>query len=408
MHLESCSLSSVAEQVATPFYCYSKARILQNTARCQAAFSAHDIGIHYAMKANSNLHILHLISSQGLGVDTVSAGEIQRAIAAGIAAEKIIFSGVGKSAAEIRLALDTGIGQFNVESAEELALLSTLAQTSTRPVRVALRVNPDVTVNTHRHITTGTRGNKFGMPPEQALQLFRDYADHACLNLCGLAMHIGSQICEAAPYRQAVSRLLALTKTLKAEGVHIRCLDLGGGFGIDYGNGSSLSFSEVAQVIADTIHTEAPDYDGKVVVEPGRSLVADAGVLVTRVNFVKEAEPRPFLILDAAMNDLMRPALYQAVHPLLTVSYADNRVQRQFDVVGPVCESTDTFARDYPVSEDIQAGDLMAFLCAGAYCSVMSNSYNSREIPAEVLVDENTVQVIRRRISQEELMAFED
>ncbi len=407
LHMEASNITSLATEYPTPFYCYSQARLLDNIRRCQAAFTPRGIAVHYAMKANSNMHILSLISDQGLGADTVSGGEIQRAVSAGFPPERIIFSGVGKSAAEIRQALEVGIGQFNVESAEELMRLASLAETANQPVRVALRVNPDVAVDTHRHITTGTKGNKFGIEPAQALKLFREYASHPRLRLSGLAMHIGSQICDATPYRQALSRLLSLVSTLKYEGITISHLDLGGGFGIDYGNGNSLSFEDAARTIAETLASEAPDYTGDVVVEPGRSIIADAGILVTTVNYVKQAEPRPFLILDAAMNDLMRPALYQAEHPLIPAHRRGPSATEQFDVVGPVCESTDTFSRNTPLDNAPQAGDIMAFLCAGAYCSVMSSGYNSRDITAELLIGQGQATLIRRRITQADLMQFE-
>lgn len=414
LQIEACSISSIAEQIPTPFYCYSKARLLTNITHCKAAFENYGIDIHYAMKANSNLHILRLMNQQGLGVDMVSAGEMRRAEAAGIPADRMIFSGVGKSETELRQAIETGIGQFNVESAEELALLASLMNEYTRPVNIALRVNPNVAVDTHKHITTGTKGNKFGIAASQALSLFRQYADHPLLNMNGLAMHIGSQICDTAPFHQAIFRLLELVNILEAEGMKINSLDLGGGFGIDYGDGQKLSFEAVVKTIAEA----TADYNGKVVVEPGRSLIADAGVLVSQVNYVKQAEPRSFLILDAAMNDLMRPALYQAVHPLVaanTTDYDSNAQSSELksaelmnvDVVGPVCESTDTFARDYPVSSRTKAGDLMVFLCTGAYCSVMSSGYNSRDIIPEVMISNDEIQIIRQRITQDDLMKFE-
>ena len=403
LQMESRSISSIADQIPTPFYCYSQARLLANIRRCKAAFETYDINIHYAMKANSNLHILRLMNQEGLGVDMVSAGEMRRAEVAGIPAAKMIFSGVGKSESELRQAIETGIGQFNVESAEELALLTSLVDEYARPVSIALRVNPNVAVDTHKHITTGTKGNKFGMEAAQALSLFRQYANHPLLNLSGLAMHIGSQICDVTPYRQAIAKLLELVSTLEAEGIRIKSLDLGGGFGIDYGDGKNLNFEAVAKAIA----TETVNFNGKIVVEPGRSLIADAGILVSRVNYVKQVEPRPFLILDAAMNDLMRPALYQAIHPLVAADTSDDSILNNVDVVGPVCESTDTFARDYPVSSCVKTGDLMVFLCTGAYCSVMSSSYNSRDIIPEVMISGNDVQMIRRRISQDDLIQFE-
>ncbi len=396
LQVESISVDALAERAGTPFYCYSKTRLLNNVRRCKATFGSRNIQIHYAMKACSNLSILRLLAAEGLGVDLVSGGELTRALSAGFPASRMIFSGVGKTAEEIRQAMAAGIGQFNVESAEELQLLVELAESGQQPVSVALRVNPSVEVDTHRHITTGSRGNKFGIAFEQVPELARCCVESHWLDFRGLAMHIGSQISDERPYIEAISRLMTLVSRLEAEGIRVSQLDLGGGFGIDYGDGRSLSFEAVAGAIADA----TGGFSGSVVVEPGRSLVADTGILVSRISYVKEAVPRPFLILDTAMNDLMRPALYQAVHPLIPAKQPSEENRRRYDVVGPVCESTDTFARDYPLDSDLQAGDLLVFLGAGAYGAVMSSGYNSRDIIPEVLVDGNEARLIRERTDQ--------
>ena len=413
LQMESSQIRTLAGKMATPFYCYSEARLLDNVRRCKDAFESRGIQIHYAMKANSTLHILRLIAEQGLGVDLVSGGEMQRALAAGFPASRMIFSGVGKSRAELNAAIEAGVGrlegnqtessQFNVESAEELALLAELAEQQNARVSVALRVNPDVAVNTHKNITTGQKGNKFGIDMERVCELCQHYADHSHLAIEGLAMHIGSQICDTEPYRAAIGKMMALVDQLAQEGIDITRLDLGGGFGISYGQGDALDFETIAEVIAE----ETERFHGTVIVEPGRSLVADTGILVSRINYVKAAEPRSFVILDAGMNDLMRPALYQAVHPIVTVNEAANGTAQEYDIVGPICESTDTFARSYPLSGDLQAGDLVAFLCAGAYCSVMNSTYNSRTIIPEVMVSGSEAKVIRQPVNQQTLMAFE-
>ena len=395
-------LQRIAEQLDSPFYCYSRSRLEARLQACKEAFGAHDIAVHFAMKANSNLHILRIVAAHGLGVDLVSGGELLRAATAGFPASKMIFSGVGKSAGELTAALHAGVGQINVESAEELALLAELCEQLALPAQVAVRVNPDVVVATHANITTGRKGNKFGVSPEQAVSLCRQYAGHRWLKLNGLAMHIGSQISQTEPYAQAIQRLMTLVAELQLQGVEIDTLDLGGGFAVDYGDGNSLSFAEVAAVI----RRATEGFSGRVCVEPGRSLVADCGVLVSRVNYVKQAEPRSFVVLEAAMNDLMRPALYQAVHPMQLLRDSD-APQASFDVVGPVCESTDTFARNYPLPGDIRRGDLVALLCSGAYGAVMSNSYNSRAIIPEVLVSDQGTEIIRQRISPEQMLAFE-
>lgn len=403
LHIEACSIESIAAKTNTPFYCYSKAQLLANIHHCQTAFKPHGIGIHYAMKANSNLSILRIIADQGLGVDLVSSGELLRAQAAGIPEKSMIFSGVGKTAAALRLAIDAGVGLFNIESAEELELLATLATQHARAINAALRVNPDVAVDTHKNITTGRKGNKFGITIEQALSLYQRYADHPWIKLSGLAMHIGSQIQSAAPYCQAIDKLMALAQKIEEAGFSINSLDLGGGFGVDYGEGASLDLVSVAQEIA----RSTAGFKGRVIVEPGRSLVANAGVLVSRITYIKEAQPSPFLILDAAMNDLMRPALYQASHPIAPTRTDKDSCMRHYDIVGPICESTDTFARNYPLSESLKAGGLVAFLCTGAYGSVMSSTYNSRSILPELLVSGTETQIIRKEVTQAHLIQYE-
>ena len=403
LHIESLPLSIIADRIGTPFYCYSEAKLLENIHRCQLAFQRFGIAIHYAVKANSNLSILRLVQQTGLGVDLVSGGEILRAQTAGIVPERMIFSGVGKTRQELCTAIESGVGQINVESQEELALLASLSEQFSRSVSVALRVNPDVSVDTHRYITTGSKGNKFGLSMEQVLPLYQRYADHPYLHITGLAMHIGSQICSVEPYQNAIQKLLDLVEVIEADGHTVEALDLGGGFGINYGDDQSLDFEVVAQIIASSVR----GFEGRVCVEPGRSLVGDAGVLVSEITYVKEAEPRPFVILDAAMNDLMRPALYQAAHPIAPLQVNLSESERRYDVVGPVCESTDTFVQDYPMDAELAAGDRVAFLCTGAYCSVMSSAYNSRSIIPEVLVSGSDVRLIRQAVTPSMLLEYE-
>lgn len=317
----------------------------------------------------------------------------------------MVFSGVGKTQAELRYALLQGVGRINVESAEELAALAGIAAEMRISAKVSLRVNPDVAANTHAHITTGTKGNKFGIEPDHAVQLVAQYAEDPYLSIDGLAMHIGSQICEIEPYRLAASRLVGLAQQLVGDGYSMNHLDLGGGFGVDYGDGQALALDHVAKTIAELTSS----FNGTISVEPGRFLVANIGVLVSRIVYVKEADPLPFVILDAGMNDLMRPALYQARHQLVPVEQrAEASGERLYDVVGPVCESTDTFSRGEPLTTSLAQGELVAFLSAGAYCAVMSNSYNSRTIPAELLVDGDEVSVVRRAVTQDLLLDFEE
>lgn len=407
LYIDGCSINDLALKVGTPFYAYSQARLLSNIKACQAAFDPHNIQIHYAVKANSNLHILQLIANQGLGVDLVSGGELYRAEKAGVDTEKMVFSGVGKSRTELTRAIEMKIGQFNVESVAELALLATITAQNTDQLtsrlKVALRVNPNVVVNTHKNITTGQKGNKFGIDMDLALGLFEQYSNHPHIELVGLAMHIGSQIFDVDPYREAIQKLLTLTEKIQQGAGNVTVLDLGGGFGINYGENTPLDFATIANVIAE----ETKGFAGKIAVEPGRSLVADIGLLVSRINYVKESQPTPFLILDAGMNDLMRPALYQAKHPIKEIAENIHNTTRPYDIVGPVCESTDIFSSQYPLSTDIKAGDLVAFFCAGAYSAVMSNSYNSRDIIPEVLVDKKNAMLVRERITQETLLQYE-
>lgn len=403
LHIESLPLSMIADRIGTPFYCYSEAQVLQNIHRCQSAFQRFDIAVHYAVKANSNLSILRLVQQAGLGVDLVSGGEILRAQTVGIAPDRMIFSGVGKTRHELCTAIESGVGQINVESQEELALLASLSEQFCRQVSVALRVNPDVDVDTHKHITTGSKGNKFGLSMEHVVPLYRRYADHPYLQITGLAMHIGSQICSVEPYQNAIQKLLDLVEVIEADGHTVEVLDLGGGFGINYGDDQGLDFEVVAQTIASSV----VGFQGRVCVEPGRSVVGDAGVLVSEISYVKEADPRPFVILDAAMNDLMRPALYQAAHPIVPLQVNLSASERRYDVVGPVCESTDTFVQDYPMDAELAAGDRVAFLCTGAYCAVMSSAYNSRSIIPEVLVSGSEVRLIRQAVTPSMLLEYE-
>lgn len=404
LFIEALSVATIAETVATPFYCYSKAMLLANIEACRDTFGRYGIDVHYAVKANSNLTLLSLMADQGLGVDLVSGGELMRVFRAGVPAHRMVFSGVGKTQGELRDALLQGVGRINVESAEELATLAGFASELNLHAKVSLRVNPDVAANTHAHITTGTKGSKFGVDPEHAAQLMVFYAAHPHLAVDGLAMHIGSQICDIEPYQLAVTRLVKLAQRLSQDGYPVNHLDLGGGFGVDYGDGQALSIECVAQAIAELTQV----FEGSVSVEPGRFLVANTGVMVSRVVYVKEADPVPFAILDAGMTDLMRPALYQARHQLVPVKQRNDSTDlRLYDVVGPVCESTDTFSRGEQLPASLAQDELVGFLSAGAYCAVMSNSYNSRTIPAEVLVDGDQMPVIRKAITQDALLQFE-
>lgn len=413
--LENVSIQQLATQIATPFYCYSKAALLNNIHTCKAAFDPKNIHIHYAMKANSNLSLLRIVAEQGLGIDIVSIGEMQRALTAGFNAKDIVFSGVGKTTAELTAAVLAGVGQFNLESKEELAVLISIADEYQQLVSALIRVNPEVIVNTHKNITTGAKGNKFGVNFSAVLPMLETAERSPFLQINGLAMHIGSQIHTTVPYLDAIAKIRILIEKLKVQGYPLTQLDLGGGFGVHYKDHQQmtsnaeplkpgdLTFNDFANAITSALS----DWQGRISVEPGRSLMADIGVMVSEITFVKESQPTSFIVLDAAMNDLMRPALYQATHALIPVQAPSTTQLNSYDVVGPICESTDTFSKSTPLPDNLRAGDLMCFLYTGAYCAVMSNSYNSRPIVAEVLVDDAQAHLIRQAISQDDLMAFE-
>lgn len=403
LQLEAVNIASIAAQVGTPCYLYSKQQLQDNLQSCTAAFSSRNINIHYAMKANSNLNILSIIANAGLGADIVSHGELVRAIEAGFVADSIIFSGVGKTTAELNAAMDANVGQFNIESAEELQLLAQLAEQRQQKINAVLRINPEIEVDTHRHITTGSKGNKFGIAAYEAISLFEQLSQHRYLQLTGLAMHIGSQIQSTAPYRTAIQKLMQLAAELEQRGHSIDHLDLGGGFGIDYGDGQQMDLVG----IANEIRQLTQGFKGRIAVEPGRSIVGNIGILVSQVSYLKQAQPRPFLILDAGMNDLMRPALYQAKHPLLPTHRPNSAETITVDVVGPVCESTDRFSQNERIDAAIAQGDYVVLTCAGAYSAVMSNSYNSRSITAEALIDGTQATLIRQPITASALLNFE-
>lgn len=402
LHMEGVSLTDIQAQVETPFYCYSRTAIEQRAGYCRTVFERIGGTVHYAVKANGNLAILKLMVDAGLGADIVSGGELQRVLVAGMDPAKVIFSGVGKRKDEMRAALQVGIGQFNIESLPELWQLEQLCREEGYRANVSLRVNPDVRVDTHRHINTGGGESKFGIPEvqlEKALGLIQD-SNVLCLR--GLALHIGSQILEVEPYREACRKMRRWVEVFRARGVTITHLDLGGGFGIDYGDGRILD----PAVIADVMQQLLGDLDVQFAVEPGRFLVGPAGILVSRVIYRKEVEPTPFLILDAGMNDLLRPALYQAEHPLKPVRQSEGGGVRRCHVVGPVCESGDRFLQDV-ILPPIEAGDGVVLLQAGAYAAAMSSGYNGRALVAEVMVERGCFGVIRQPVSTLQMMAWE-
>ncbi len=403
LHVEQVAVDDIAREVGTPFYCYSAGAIQARYDTFARAFSGVDASIYYAVKANSNLAVISLLADAGAGVDIVSGGELTRALRAGVPAERIVFAGVGKTRDELSAALRAGIGQFNVESGPELELLAEVAGGLGVTAYAGLRVNPDVDAGTHAKITTGTRENKFGVDIARAPDLFDRAAALSGVRLESLSMHIGSQLLDLSPYRSAYQRLREMTCTLRGAGHRVDHLDLGGGLGIGYDGNAPAALDAYARIVSDTVG----DLGCRLGFEPGRFLVGDAGVLVTRVLFTKPGADKWFVIADAAMNDLIRPTLYEARHRVVPVTRAGAAAAvRRCDLVGPICESGDYIARDCDLAVP-RDGDLLAVLDAGAYGAVMASTYNSRPLVPEVLVRANRFAVVRRRQTVEEALALE-
>ena len=410
LHAERVSLSAVAERFGTPTYVYSKAQLLENFAGYAEPCAGRDALVCYAMKANSNLAILDILARQGAGFDIVSGGELLRVIAAGGDPGKVIFSGVGKTVDEIGLALEKGILCFNVESIPELHRINEVAGRMGKRAPVSLRVNPNVDPKTHPYIATGLKASKFGVAFDDALATYRTAAALPHLDVVGIDCHIGSQLLDDAPLLEALDKLIELIDTLHAEGIHIHHLDVGGGLGIDYGTGEQPPVATrdyVNRVFARIDAWRAEKHGGapvKVIFEPGRSIVGNAGVLLMSVEFLKPGEEKNFCVIDAAMNDMARPALYQAWMDVKPVAPRAGEAVT-YDLVGPVCESGDWLARDRALA--VEPGDVLAMMAAGAYGFTMASNYNTRGRPAEVLVDGEQVHLIRRREEPSELFALE-
>jgi len=399
------SLELLAQKFGTPLYVYSADQIAERLQMFKDTLAGRDALVCYAVKANSTLAILKLLADRGAGFDIVSGGELERVLAAAPeAADRVVFSGVGKTAVEIDGALDAGILEFNVESETELQLLAKRAAKLKRKARIALRVNPDVFAETHPYISTGLREHKFGIDIRLAAALYECAAGNRWLEPHGVSVHIGSQIRSAEPFGAALDRVHKLVRQLARKGIAIHSIDAGGGLGIDYHAGKSDPAARVREYAA-AVDKALAGFEGRLLLEPGRFLVAQAGTLVTRVLNVKQNGRKTFVIVDAAMNDLIRPALYQAHHEIVPVRPRAGRA-RTVDVVGPVCESGDFFARDRKLAP-VQAGDLIALLDAGAYGMAQASNYNSRMRPAEVLVEGKKARLIRRRETMADLMATE-
>lgn len=402
LHCERVPLSRIAKEIGTPCYIYSYGTLTRHFRAFDGAFHGIPHIVAFAMKANSNLAILRLMAREGSGADIVSGGELYRALKAGIQPAKIVFAGVGKSREEIRAALDADILMFNVESSAELKLISEVATEMGRRARVALRINPDIDPKTHPYISTGLKKSKFGIAADRALEEFKLASSLKHVEVVGVHKHIGSQLTEITPFVDALKRILSLVELLKAQGTDIRYINIGGGLGITYADERPPHPKDLAEAISPMIR----DLNCVLIMEPGRVIVGNAGVLMTKVLYTKDTDAKRFVIVDAAMNDLIRPSLYGAYHDIRPVREMLHARTKTVDVVGPVCESGDFLAKDRNLPE-VGNGDLLAVMSAGAYGFVMSSNYNSRPRIPEVLIKEGQVHVIRARESYEDLVRGE-
>ncbi|MBU3599947.1 diaminopimelate decarboxylase [Polynucleobacter sp. 30F-ANTBAC] len=407
-HAEDVSLANIAQEFGTPTYVYSRKALTDAfnayEAACLRPNGDRRARVHYAMKANSNLAILNVFAKLGAGFDIVSAGELARVLAAGGSPDKVVFSGVGKSKAEMVAALQAGVKCFNLESIPELTRLNEVAGSLGIKARISLRVNPDVDPKTHPYISTGLKGNKFGIAYDDVIATYQAAAKMPFCEIVGIDCHIGSQITEISPYLDALDRVLHLITALNGVGIKIRHLDIGGGLGISYTNETPPAITDFANTLLN--HIEAKGYGHlEVLFEPGRSLVGNAGLLLTTIEYLKPGETKNFCIVDAAMNDLMRPAMYEAYHAIVSINDKSASPEVTYDIVGPICESGDWLGRDRPLK--VAQGDQLAILSAGAYGFTMSSNYNTRGRAAEVMVDGSTVHLIRERESIESLFANE-
>ena len=403
LHAEDVSIKEIAKHLGTPFYVYSTATLRRHFDLFESALNGVDHLICYAVKASSNQAILRTLAKFGAGMDVVSGGEYKRARDAGVEGNRIVFSGVGKTSSEMKMALSEGVRQFNVESEEELFVLSTLANSMDRLAPITLRVNPDVDAKTHEKIATGKAENKFGIPISRAREVYALAASLPGIKVVGIDLHIGSQLTQLLPFEEAYKKIADLTNILRSDGHEIMRLDLGGGLGIPYGSkdGTPPTPKEYGQMIKRVLgHLNC-----EIEIEPGRLLVGNAGLLVSEVIYVKKGHDREFLILDAAMNDLLRPALYEAYHDIVPI--VKSRLKQKdavYDIVGPVCETGDTFAKSRKMNK-CKPGDLLAFRSAGAYGAAMASEYNTRPLVPEVLTNNGDYVVIRDRPSLEEIIA---
>ncbi|WP_366655053.1 diaminopimelate decarboxylase [Fodinicurvata sp. EGI_FJ10296] len=405
LHAEDVPLDRIAAAVGTPAYVYSRQALIANYRNYADALDRLSVRICYALKANDALAVIGTLAAEGAGADVVSAGELRRAMAAGISPSAIIFSGVGKSRDDIRLALEVGIGQINVESIPELHAIANVAAKLGKRAPIAIRVNPDVDAGTHDKITTGRKENKFGIDIDRAPSVFADAAAFDHVDPIGVAVHIGSQLTSLAPFEAAYGRVAELVRTLRNDGIPLTSIDLGGGMGIDYQGEAIPEMRDYAALIERTVG----GLGCHLTIEPGRSIAGPAGVLLATTLYIKEGDSRRFAILDAGMNDLIRPALYEAWHDIQPIREPDGDApdrDQTYDVVGPICESGDTFARHRRLGP-LASGDLVAFRHAGAYGAVMASRYNARPGAVEVLVDGSEFAIVRKRPTFEQTIENE-
>ena len=403
LNVESVDVSRIVKEVGTPFYCYSHNKIVNQYRGLADALSSSKVSIYFAVKANSNLSIIKTLAKEGAGADVVSLGEFKRCLMAGVDPKKIVFSGVGKTTEEIAEALNKDIFQINVESEAELININAIAKSLGKVAMIGLRVNPDVDAKTHEKITTGKKENKFGIDLKDAPIFFSKASKLSNVSMKSLAVHIGSQLLELSPYKAAYEKIAEMARYLRSTGHEISHLDLGGGLGIPYSDENIADLYAYNQIISETVG----NLDCKLSIEPGRYLVGEAGILITRVIYIKQGEQKKFVIVDGAMNDLIRPTLYEGFHAIVPVTEKNLSSQKSLcDVVGPICESGDYFAKDRMLPE-VSQNELLAITCSGAYGAVMASNYNSRPLIPEVLVSNDVFSVIRERQTFEKIIQDE-
>jgi diaminopimelate decarboxylase len=404
LYAEDISIKKIADEVGTPFYCYSKATMKRHYKAFTDKFKGLDVTVCYAVKANSNISVIKAFADEGSGADVVSEGEIRRALKAGVKPAKIVFSGIGKTLREMQFALEQGVYQINVESEPELRLLSKTAHAMGKVANIAIRINPIIEGGyTHGKITTGTKESKFGVDISLALDLYKLAETLPGIKIQGVSVHIGSQLTDYEPFRAAYVKVAEFVKELEGIGIALETIDLGGGIGIRYGHESETDLEKFANIVRETI----AGLNKKLIFEPGRVLVGNAGILVASVIYLKHSVHRNFLIIDAAMNDLVRPTLYGSYHHIIPIEEAVlNRDKEPVDVVGPVCETGDIFA-EQRIMPNMESGELLAFRSAGAYGAVMSSNYNTRPLVPEVMVDGSSYHIIRPRQTYDDILTSE-